>query len=101
MTEHKLFYYPCASFTNVQLQLLEVAAPCFDKLVILGPVGASWDTIGADHVARDASKQLNDAGSVVGTASAVLAVVTASITPVVLATAGLRLTAASMIPGAE
>src|SRR5262249_48104011 len=33
-----------------------------DKLVILDPVGASWDTIGADHVARDAVSQLQDAG---------------------------------------
>ena len=27
MTEHNLFYYPDASFTNPQLPLLKVAAP--------------------------------------------------------------------------
>ena len=62
MTEHNLFYYPYASFTNAQLPLLKVAALYFDKLTILDPVGASWDTIGADHVARDAVRLLKDAG---------------------------------------
>lgn len=62
MTEHALFYYPYASFTNEQLPLLKVAALYFDKLVILDPVGASWDTIGADSVARDAVNLLKDAG---------------------------------------
>ena len=62
MSEHTLFYYPYASFTNAQLPLLKVAALWFDKLVILDPVGASWDTIGADHSARDAVRQLKDAG---------------------------------------
>jgi hypothetical protein len=33
----------------------------FNRPVILAPVGASWDTIGADHVARDAVKLLNSA----------------------------------------
>ena len=41
MTEHNLFYYPYASFTNQQLPLLKVAALYFDKLVILDPVGGS------------------------------------------------------------
>ena len=62
MSEHNLFYYPYASFTNAQLPLLKVAALWFDKLVILDPVGASWDTVGADSVARDAVRQLRDAG---------------------------------------
>ncbi|MEY4809553.1 MAG: hypothetical protein RLZZ206_3942 [Cyanobacteriota bacterium] len=62
MTSHKLFYYPYASFTNAQLPLLKVAALWFDKLVILDPVGASSNTIGADHVARDAVTLLKDAG---------------------------------------
>lgn len=61
MTEHNLFYSLYASFTNVQLPLLKVAALYFDKLVILDPVGASWDTIGADYVARDAVRLLRDA----------------------------------------
>lgn len=39
-----------------------VAALRFDKLVILDRVGASWNTIGADHIARDAVRQLKDAG---------------------------------------
>ncbi len=62
MSEHNLFYYPYASFTNAQLPLLKVAALWFDKLVILDPVGASWDTVGADNIARDGVRQLKDAG---------------------------------------
>lgn len=62
MTGHNLFYYPYASFTDAQLPLLKVAALYFDKLVVLDPVGASWDTIGADHITRDAVRQLKDAG---------------------------------------
>lgn len=62
MAEHKLFYYPYASFTNAQLPVLKVAALYFDKLVILDPVGASRDTIGVDHVARDAVKLLETEG---------------------------------------
>jgi hypothetical protein len=57
--ERNLFYYPCASFTNAQLPLLKVAALYFDKLVLLDPVGASWDTVGADHVACDAVRLLD------------------------------------------
>ena len=52
MTDHNLFYYPYASFSNVQLPLLKVRALYFDKLVLLDPVGASWTTIGADHRAQ-------------------------------------------------
>lgn len=62
MISYNLCYYPYASFTNAQLPLLKVAALWFDRLVILYPVAASWDTIGADHVARDAVRQLRDAG---------------------------------------
>lgn len=62
MTEHNLFYYPYASFTDVQLPLLKVAALWFDKLFILDPVGASWGTVGADPIARDAVRQLKDVG---------------------------------------
>lgn len=62
MTEHSLFYYPYASFTNAQLPLLKVAALYFDKLIILDPVGARWATIGAEHIARDAVRQLRHAG---------------------------------------
>jgi hypothetical protein len=61
VTEHNLFYYPYASLTNAQLPLLKVAALYFDKLVVLDPVGASWDTVGADHFARLAVKGLQDA----------------------------------------
>jgi hypothetical protein len=35
MTEHNLFYYSYASFTNGQLPLLKVAKLYFDKLVLL------------------------------------------------------------------
>ncbi len=35
MSEQNLFYYPCASFTNAQLPLLNVAALWFDKLCSL------------------------------------------------------------------
>lgn len=62
MTEHNLFYYPYVSSTNAQLPLLKVAALWFDKLVILDSVGASWDTIGADQIARNAVRPLKDAG---------------------------------------
>lgn len=62
MTTHNLFYYPYASFTNARLPLLKVAALYFDKLIILDPVGASWATVGADHIARDAITLLKDAG---------------------------------------
>ncbi len=62
MMEHNLFYYPYASFTDDQVPLLKVAALYFDKLVILDPTGASWNTIGAHPVARDAVQQLRDAG---------------------------------------
>ncbi|HMI83274.1 MAG TPA: hypothetical protein VK550_04220 [Polyangiaceae bacterium] len=62
MTQSRgLFYYPYASFTDRQLPLLKVAALYFDKLTILDPVGASWATVGATHVARDAIKLLKDA----------------------------------------
>src|SRR2546421_332539 len=56
MNSHTLFYYPYASFTNEQLPLLKVAALYFDKLIILDPVGASWATVGADHVAREVAR---------------------------------------------
>jgi hypothetical protein len=62
MSEHNLFYYPYASFTNVQLPLLKLAAVYFDKLVTLDPVGASWASIDADYPARQAVKQLQDVG---------------------------------------
>jgi len=42
MTEHNLFYYPYAFFTNALFPLLKVAAPYFDKPVLLDPVGVSW-----------------------------------------------------------
>jgi hypothetical protein len=74
MTEHNLFYYPYASFTNAQLPLLKAAALYFDKLLLLDPAGASWDTVGADHVARDAVRELKDAGILeIVTPAAVLA----------------------------
>jgi hypothetical protein len=62
MTEHSLFYYPYASFTNAQLPLFKVAAMYFDIVVILDLVCVSWAIIGADYHARDAVRQLQDAG---------------------------------------
>jgi hypothetical protein len=62
MTDHKLFYYPYASFTDQQLPLLKVAALYFDTLALLDPANASWATIGADRVATSAVRQLKDAG---------------------------------------
>jgi hypothetical protein len=62
MSDHNLFYYPYASSTNEQLPLLKVAALYFDTLVILDLVGASWATVGADHVASDAVTLLKDSG---------------------------------------
>lgn len=35
MSDHSIFYYPYASFTEKQSTLLEVAALYFDKLYIL------------------------------------------------------------------
>lgn len=58
MSEH----YPYASLTSAQLPLLKVAALYFDKLVILDPVGGSWDAVGADRGARDAVRLLKEAG---------------------------------------
>ena len=62
MSDHNLFYFPYASFANSQLSLLKVAALYFDKLVMLDPVGASWDGVGTDHATRDAVVQLKQAG---------------------------------------
>ena len=62
MVEHNLFYCPYASFIDAQLALLKVAALYFDKLVILDPVDASWETVGTDWTARDAVRLLGDAG---------------------------------------
>jgi hypothetical protein len=62
MSEHRLFYFPYGSFTDAQVPLLKVAALYFDKLVLLDPVGASWDTVGADTPASDAVKTLRAAG---------------------------------------
>jgi hypothetical protein len=62
MTEHNLFYYPYASFTDAQLSLLKVAALYFDKLFILDPVGASSGSVGTEYPAREAVKMLQDAG---------------------------------------
>jgi hypothetical protein len=53
MTEHALFYYPYASFTNAQVPLLKVVALYFDKLYILDPEKATGGTIGIGDAARD------------------------------------------------
>ena len=43
MGDHAKRKYP--DFTNAQLPLFKVAVPCFDKLALLDPVGASWTII--------------------------------------------------------
>ena len=53
MTEHKLPYYPFASFANGQLALLKGAAPWFDKMVLLDPDGTNSESVGADHYVRE------------------------------------------------
>lgn len=61
--ELKLFYYPYASFTAEQHSLLRVAALYFDKLILLDPVGASWDIVGVPHPkAREELQMLKEAG---------------------------------------
>ncbi len=54
MIDH-IYYYPYASFTNARLPLLKAAALHFKKLVLIDPVGPSWDTIGADRATREES----------------------------------------------
>jgi hypothetical protein len=57
-TEHSLFYYPHAAFTNAQLPLLKVAALWFDKLVILDPASATGTRLGQTHTGRDVVRDL-------------------------------------------
>jgi hypothetical protein len=53
MTEHSIFYYPYASFTDAQAPLLKAVALYFDKLYILDPEKASGGIVGAEDVAQD------------------------------------------------
>ena len=53
MTEHSVFYYPYASFTDVQAPLLKAVALYFDKLYILDPEKASGGIVGAEDVVQD------------------------------------------------
>jgi len=62
MAEHSLYYFPYASLTDDQLPLLKAAALYFDRLYILDPVGASWETIGTEWYAREAVQLLSGAG---------------------------------------
>jgi hypothetical protein len=55
LSGREIFY---TSFSNLQLPLLKVAALYFDKLVDLDPVGGGWATIGVDHHAREAFRQV-------------------------------------------
>jgi hypothetical protein len=54
MTVRNLSYYLYVFFINAQLPPLKVAALYLDKLVIPDPIGANWETIGANHRAHDA-----------------------------------------------
>ena len=60
MAEHTLFLVSLRVVMTVQIPLLKIAALYFDELVILDPVGASWNTIGAAMFARQAVKLLAD-----------------------------------------
>ena len=53
VTDHNLFYYPYASFTDAQLPLLKAVALFFDKLYILDPEKATGGTIGLGDRAKD------------------------------------------------
>lgn len=61
MSEHSIFYYPYASFTDQQALLLKAAALYFDKLHILDPFKASSGTIGPGMIGKDVGL-LEDAG---------------------------------------
>ena len=85
MAQHNLFYYPYASFIEEQLPLLKVAALYFDKLYILDPQGASWDSIGIDDTTLKAINSLKDVGILeIVTPSAVLATYEKAITEAIL-----------------
>lgn len=62
MAEHSLFYFPYASLTDEQLPLLKVAALFFDKLFLLDPIAASWNSVGTTESARDGVRLLREAG---------------------------------------
>lgn len=53
MANNNIFYYPYASFTDEQAPLLKSAALYFDRLTILDPVKASWDSIGPGPVVAE------------------------------------------------
>jgi hypothetical protein len=92
VSEHNLFYYPYASFTNAQLLLFKAAMLYFDKLVILDPAGASWDAIGADYPACHAVGLLKDASVLeFVTPATVLAKYEARIAEAIRRDTGLRL----------
>lgn len=44
-----LFYYTCGSFNIEKLSLLNLADLCFDQLINLDLVYASWATMGINH----------------------------------------------------
>jgi hypothetical protein len=46
MSEHSIFYYPYASFSDDQKLLMKATALYFDKLYVLDPFKASYDGIG-------------------------------------------------------
>jgi hypothetical protein len=62
MSEHRLFYFPYAAFANTQLPFLKVAALYFDKLVILDPIRASWNSVSVDQSVQLALRLLKDEG---------------------------------------
>jgi hypothetical protein len=57
VNEQYVIYSRCASLTNAEVSLLKAAALYFDKFVIFDPVGASWDTVGADRPACEVAQK--------------------------------------------
>jgi hypothetical protein len=53
MSGHSIFYYPYASLTKQHSLLLKVVALYFDKLYILDPEKASFDSIGVREMGAD------------------------------------------------
>jgi hypothetical protein len=58
MADHRLFFYPYASFTDRQLSLLKLAALWADKLILLDPRIAAWDVADERDGVGDAVRQL-------------------------------------------
>lgn len=63
MRENSVFYYPYATLSTGQSQLLRSAGLFFDRLLLLYRVGTSGVTTGSGSVARDSGLQLKGRGT--------------------------------------